>query len=59
MTDDTTSSNAMASDLYCNSLATWADIPVQGVETYVLQGNIFDTLDSEYLEAYLEGTLLM
>ncbi len=59
MTDDTTSSNAMAIDLYCNSLATWADIPVQGVETYVLQGNIFDTLDPEYLEAYLEGTLLM
>ncbi len=59
MTDDTTSGNAMAIDLYCNSLATWAGIPVEGVETYALQANIFDTLDPEYLEAYLEGGLAL
>ncbi len=55
--DETSSANAMAIDLYCNSLASWADIPVAGVETYTLQGNIFDTLDPAYLEAYLEGAL--
>lgn len=55
--DDTTSGNAMAIDLYLNSAATWAGLPVVGVESYELQGNIFDTLSPEYQEAYLEGTL--
>lgn len=57
--DETTSENAMAIDMYCNSLASWADIPVEGVETYAFQANIFDTLDPEYLEAYLDGTLTL
>lgn len=55
--DDTTGSNAMAIDLYANSLATWAGIPVEGVETYEFQGNIFDTLSAEYQEDYLDGAL--
>lgn len=59
LTDDTTSSNAMAIDLYCNSLATWAEIPVQGVETYAFQASIFDTLDPAYQEALLEASLAL
>ncbi len=55
--DDTTSSNAMAIDLYLNSLASWAGLPVEGVETYALQGNIFDTLSPEYQEEYLNAAL--
>ena len=55
--DDTTSGNAMAVDLYLNSAASWAGLPVEGVETYELQGNIFDTLTPEYQEAYLDATL--
>jgi uncharacterized protein YbaP (TraB family) len=55
--DDTTSGNAMAVDLYLNSAASWAGLPVEGVETYELQGNIFDTLTAEYQEAYLDATL--
>lgn len=55
--DDTTSSNAMAIDIYANSLATWAGIPVEGVETYELQANIFDMLSAEYQEDYLSGSL--
>ena len=55
--DDTTSGNAMAVDLYLNSAASWAGLPVEGVETYELQGNIFDTLTAEYQEAYLDASL--
>lgn len=55
--DDTSSSNAMAMDLYANSLADWAGIPVEGVETYEFQCNIFDTLSEEYQETYLDAAL--
>ena len=56
-TDATTSGNAMAIDLYLNSAATWAGLPVEGVETYALQGNLFDTLSAEYQEEYLDAAL--
>ena len=55
--DDTTSSNAVAMDVYFNSLAVNAGKEAAGVESYALQGNIFDTLSPEYQEAYLEATL--
>ena len=59
MTDDTTSENAMALDLYVSAKATNADIPVEGIETYAFQGKIFDDLSSEYQEKYLAMTLSM
>lgn len=55
--DDTSSGNAMAIDLYVNSLATNAGIPTEGVETYTLQCDIFDTLSPEYQETYLDAAL--
>lgn len=55
--DDTSGSNAMAIDLYANSLAYWAGIPVEGVETYEFQCDIFDTLSTEYQETYLDAAL--
>ena len=57
--DETTSSNAMAIDLYVNAKAGNADIPIDAVETYAFQGGIFDGLSPEYQEAYLAGGLLM
>lgn len=59
MQDDTTSENAMAIDLYVNSRAINADVPVEGVETYAFQGRIFDELSAEYQENYLASTLAM
>ena len=59
MLDDTTSENAMAIDLYVNSRAVNAGIPVEGVETYAFQGKIFDELSDEYQEDYLASTLAM
>lgn len=55
--DESTGGNAMAIDLYCNSTAVNLGIPVVGVETYALQGTIFDTLDADYQEAYLDSML--
>ena len=55
--DDTTGSNAMAIDLYLNSVCSWAGIPIEGVESYALQGNIFDTLSPEYQEASLDAAV--
>ena len=57
--DETTSSNAMAIDLYVNAKAANAGIPIDAVETYAFQGGIFDGLSPEYQEAYLAGGLLM
>ena len=57
--DETTSSNAMAIDLYVNAKAGNAGIPIDAVETYAFQGGIFDGLSPEYQEAYLAGGLLM
>ena len=57
--DETTSSNAMAVDLYVNAKAANAGIPIDAVETYAFQGGIFDGLSPEYQETYLAGGLLM
>ena len=57
--DETTSSNAMAIDLYVNAKAANAGIAIDAVETYAFQGGIFDGLSPEYQEAYLAGGLLM
>ena len=51
--DDTTTGTAMAIDLYVNAAAVNAGKTVGGIETYALQGGIFDTLSPEYQEAYL------
>ena len=57
--DETTSSNAMAIDLYVNAKAANAGIPIDAVETYAFQGGIFDGLSPEYQEVYLASSLLM
>ena len=57
--DETTSSNAMAVDLYVNAKAANAGIPIDAVETYAFQGGIFDGLSPEYQELYLASGLLM
>ena len=57
--DETTSSNAMAVDLYVNAKAANAGIPIDAVETYAFQGGIFDNLSPEYQETYLASGLLM
>ncbi len=57
--DETTSSNAMAVDLYVNAKAANAGIPIGAVETYAFQGGIFDGLSPEYQETYLASGLLM
>lgn len=59
MLDETSSDNAMAIDLYVNSKAANAGIPVEGVETYAFQGKIFDDLSDSYQENYLASTLAM
>lgn len=53
--DETTTGTAMAIDLYVNSAAANAGKTIGAVETYALQGGIFDTLSPEYQEAYLAG----
>ena len=55
--DETTSSNAMAIDLYVNAKAANAGIAIDAVETYAFQGGIFDSLSAEYQEAYLDASL--
>ncbi len=59
MTDDTTSENAMALDLYVSAKASNLGIQVEGIETYAFQGKIFDDLSNEYQENYLAMTLSM
>lgn len=59
MADETTSDNAMALDLYVNAKASNVGIPVEGIETYVFQGKIFDDLSDEFQENYLAMTLAM
>lgn len=59
MTDDTTSENAMALDLYVSAKASNLGTPVEGIETYAFQGKIFDDLSDEYQENYLAMTLSM
>ena len=57
--DETSSSYAMAVDLYVNAKAANAGIPIDAVETYAFQGGIFDNLSPEYQETYLASGLLM
>ena len=57
--DETTSSNAMAIDMYVNAKAVNAGIAIDAVETYAFQGGIFDGLSPEYQEVYLASGLLM
>ena len=57
--DETTGANAVAIDLYVNSKAANAGIPIDAVETYAFQGGIFDGLSPEYQEVYLASGLLM
>ncbi len=59
MTDDTTSENAMALDLYVSAKSSNLGIQVEGIETYAFQGKIFDDLSDEYQENYLAMTLSM
>lgn len=51
--DETTTGTAMAIDLYLNAAAVNAGKTIGAVETYALQGGIFDTLSDEYQESYL------
>ena len=53
--DETTTGTAMAIDLYLNAAAVNAGKQIGGIESYALQGGIFDTLSPEYQEAYLAG----
>lgn len=57
--DETTTGAPMAIDLYVNSAAVNAGKTIGAVETYTLQGGIFDTLSPEYQEAYLETYVTM
>ena len=59
MTDDTTSANAMAIDLYVNARAANAGKAIDAVETYAFQGGIFDGLSPEYQETYLDASLAL
>lgn len=51
--DETTTGAPMAIDLYLNAAAVNAGKIIGAVETYALQGGIFDTLSPEYQEEYL------
>ncbi len=59
LADESTGSSAMAVDLYVNSRAVNAGIPVEAVETYALQGQIFDTLSPEYQEEGLAAAVAL
>lgn len=57
--DETTTGAPMAIDLYLNSAAVNAGKQVGGIESYALQGGIFDTLSPEYQETYLAAYVNM
>lgn len=57
--DDSTTDTPMAIDLYLNAAATNAGKQIGGVESYALQGGIFDTLSPEYQELYLTSYVTM
>ena len=57
--DDTTSSNALAVDLYINQAAVCNGASIEAAETYAFQGGIFDGLSPEYQEQYLAVGVLM
>jgi len=56
--DDSTA-NAMAVDSYVNAKAVNHGTPVAGVETYALQGGIFDGLSMEYQTETLDAMITM
>lgn len=53
--DDSTSANVMAVDSYINAAAVNAGKTIGAVETYALQGAIFDDLSAEYQEEGLSA----
>lgn len=57
--DESTTGAPMAIDLYLNAAAVNAGKAIGAVETYALQGGIFDTLSPEYQEAYLGSYVAM
>lgn len=57
LTQDESTASAMAIDSYVNAFAVNSFKPVGGVETYALQGGIFDTLSAEYQEEYLASNV--
>lgn len=57
--DETTTGTAMAIDLYLNAAAVNAGKQIGGIESYALQGGIFDTLSPEYQELYLASYVTM
>ncbi len=57
--DTSTVGAPMAIDLYVNAAAVNTGKTVGGIESYTLQGGIFDTLSPEYQEAYLAANVAM
>lgn len=57
--DTSTIGAPMAIDLYVNAAAVNTGKAVAGIESYTLQGGIFDTLSPEYQEAYLGANVAM
>ncbi len=57
--DASTTGAPMAIDLYVNAAAVNTGKTVAGIESYTLQGGIFDTLSPEYQESYLASKVAM
>lgn len=57
--DESTGGAPLAIDLYLNTAAVYQGKAIGGVESYALQGAIFDTLSPEYQEAYLASYVAM
>lgn len=57
--DESTGDAPLAIDLYLNTAAVYQGKTIGAVETYALQGGIFDTLSPEYQEAYLASYVAM
>lgn len=57
--DETAAGAPMAMDLYLSAAAVSTGKKTGAVETYALQGGIFDTLSPEYQEAYLAAYVSM
>lgn len=55
--DDSTGGTFVAVDTYVYSKAVNNGIPSGGIETYALQGNIFDSLSASYQTEYLKEAL--
>lgn len=57
--DESTGDAPLAIDLYLNTAAVYQGKRIGAVETYALQGGIFDTLSPEYQEMYLASYVAM